>query len=116
MSVSCLDCGFVFRKLENYNPCPKCGSQNRHITASDEGKSHELLKLGKKGLNSKKHKHKFDQEITSGERIGKDGKLLTIEQFVDREHASDPDSYKKTVKDGHGQVVVLKNEKLSEHR
>lgn len=112
MSVSCLDCGFAFENADHSKPCPKCGSQNRSITATDEGKFHELAKLRKKGAASTKHKHRFDQEIMTGERIGKNGKLVTIQQVVDREQ----NAYKKTVKDEHGQVVVEKDKKLSEHR
>jgi predicted nucleic acid-binding Zn-ribbon protein len=116
MSVSCLNCGFLFENEDHNRPCPKCGSRNRSVTLTGEIKFHSRLKLRKKGLDSKKHKHRFDQEIISGERIGKDGKLVTIERFVDPEHASEQGSYKETVKDEHGQVIVQKDEKLSEHR
>lgn len=116
MPVSCLDCGFVFENEKRVESCPQCGSQNRSITVTEKIRSHELLKLHKKGLDSKKHKHRFDQEIMSGERIGKDGKLVTIERFVDPEHASKQGSYKETVKDEHGQIIVRKAGKLSEHR
>lgn len=112
MSVSCLDCGFTLEREDHNRPCPKCGSHNRSITLTTEIKPHALLKLGKKGAKSKKHKHKFDQEIMAGNRIGKDGKLVSIEQVIDREQ----DVYRKTIKNEHGQTIVQKYEKLSEHR
>lgn len=111
MSVSCLDCGFVFGNEDHNDPCPKCGSRNRSITLTEKITFHEVLKVGKKGAKSRKHKHKFDQEIIAGNRIGKDGKPVNIEQVIDREH----DLYKKTIKDEHGQIIVQKDEKLSEH-
>ncbi|MGB8706970.1 MAG: hypothetical protein WCD72_03335 [Dehalococcoidia bacterium] len=112
MSVLCSDCGFDFENEDHTKACPKCGSRNRSITLTEEIKSHELLKLRKKGAASIKHKHRFDQEIVTGEKVGKDGKPVSIEQVVDREQ----DVYKETVKDEHGQIIVQKDEKLSEHR
>jgi CRISPR/Cas system-associated protein Cas5 (RAMP superfamily) len=112
MSISCLDCGFVFQKEDHNDPCLKCGSRNRSITLTGEIKPHGSLKAGKKGTASRKHKHRFDQEVTSGKRIGKDGKLVSIEQVIDREQ----DTYKKTIRDEHGQIIVQKDEKLSKHR
>jgi len=112
MSVSCLNCGFLFENEDHNRPCPKCSSRNRSVTLTGEIKPHGLLKLGKKGAKSKRHKHRFDQEIVTGEKTGRNGKLVNIERIVDREQ----DLYKETVKDGHGQVIVQKDEKLSEHR
>lgn len=112
MSILCSSCGFAFENQDHTNPCPKCGSRNRSITLTEEIKFHELLKLRKKGAAARKHKHRFDQEIVSGEKVGKDGKPVSIEQVVDREQ----DVYKKTIKDEHGQIIVQKDEKLSEHR
>ena len=66
----------------------------------------------KGGATSGKHKHRFDQEVTSGKRIRKDGRLVNIEQVIDREQ----NIYKKTIMDEHGEVIVQKDEKLSEHR
>jgi hypothetical protein len=80
MSVSCLDCGFVFRNEDHNDPCPKCGSQNRHITASDEGKSHELLKLRKKGLNSKKHNILYSQRSIAPAKFPS---VLSLHQWAD---------------------------------
>jgi len=111
MSVSCLDCGFAFEEEDYNKPCPKCGSRNRSITVTDQIKFHEVLKLGKKGATSRKHKHKFDEEITAGEKVGKDGKLVSIERVIDRER----DVYRETVKDEQGKISVEKREKLSEH-
>lgn len=112
MPVSCLDCGFAFENEKRVKSCPKCGSHNRSIAVTEKIKSRELLKLGKKGAASGKHKHRFAQEIISGDRVGKDGKPITIEQIVDREQ----DVYKKTITDECGQVIVQKDEQLSEHR
>jgi len=112
MPISCLECGFVFENEDHGKPCPKCGSHNRSITVTDEIKGHEGLKLGKKGSAPRKHKHRFDQEILSGEKVGKDGKPVTVEQVIDRER----NVYKKTITDEHGHVIVQKDEKLSEHR
>ena len=111
MSVSCLNCGFTFENEDHNKPCPKCGSRNRGVTLTAEIKPHGLLKLGKKGAMSKKHKHKFDTEIVTGKKIGKDGKLVSIERVIEREQ----DVYKETVKDEQGQIEVEKREKLSEH-
>ena len=85
MSVSCSNCGFAFENENHGRPCPKCGSHNRSITATEEIKSHELLKLRKKGAASTRHQHGCDQERISGERVGKNGQLVTIEQVVDQE-------------------------------
>jgi predicted nucleic acid-binding Zn-ribbon protein len=112
MTISCLDCGFVFNDNDHNNPCPKCGSHNRSLKLTDKITSYELLKLGKKGTNSRKHKHMFDQDILAGDRVGRDGKLISIKQIIDREH----DTYKKVIKDEHGQIIIQKEEKLSEHR
>ena len=113
MSTLCADCGFVFEK-EDYNKpcCPKCGSRNRHIIETDEGKGYELLKLREDGNALRKHNHRFCKETMTGERIGTDDKLVSIKQVVDRER----DTYTKTIKDEHGRIIVQKDEKLSEHR
>mgnify|MGYP001077808769 CR=1 FL=1 len=112
MSISCSNCGFAFEKEDHTKPCPKCGSHNRNITLVEEIRSHELSKLGKKGPSSPKRRHKFDQEIVTGEKVGKDGKAVSIERIIDREQ----DVYRETVEDEHGQIKVKKHERLSEHR
>jgi len=111
VSISCLNCGFAFENKDHDGPCPKCGSRNRSVTLTGEIKPHGLLKLGKKGAKSKKHKRKFDEELVTGEKVGEDGKLVSIERIIDREQ----DVYMETVKDEEGQVIVRKNERLSEH-
>ena len=110
MFVSCLNCGFAFESEDHNKPCPECGSRNRGISLAAEIKPHSFLKLGKKGT-SKKHGHKFDAEIITGKRVGKDGKLVNIEQIIDR----DSDKYDKIVKDEQGQTIVEKDERLSQH-
>jgi len=112
MPIQCLECGFIFENEDRGKPCPKCGSHNRSVTVNEEGTFHELLELRKKGVSSSKRKHKFDQEIKTGEKIGKDGKLISLERVIDRER----DVYKETVKDEQAQIIVKKQEKLSEHR
>jgi predicted nucleic acid-binding Zn-ribbon protein len=111
MSISCLDCGFVFADEAHNEACPRCGSRNRGVTLTAEIKPQGLLKLGKRGAMPKKHKHKFDKEVVTGKKIGKDGRLVSIERVIDREQ----DAYKETVSDEQGQTEIEKNEKLSEH-
>jgi len=70
-----------------------------------------MLKLRKKGDTSRKHKHKPYEERTVGEKVGKDGKPVSIERIIDRER----DVYTEIVKDEQGKAIVEKHEKLSEH-
>jgi len=72
---------------------------------------YELFKVKKKGANSK-HKHGFNSELEKVEKIGKNGKLVSIERIIDR----DRNRYKEIIKDKDGKIIINKDEKLSEHR
>ena len=71
-----------------------------------------LMKLKAYKPSSKHKKKRAANEIEKGGRIGRDGKLVSIERVIDR----DSNRYKETIKAENGQTMVNKDEKLSEHR
>jgi len=76
MSVKCANCGFTFNNNEEIGqPCPKCGSLNRELQSSDEGKGYELARE-KRYDPSKKHGHGSYYELEQGKKIGRNGKLV----------------------------------------
>ena len=119
ISVECSNCGFVFQNdelnepIEKRKPCPKCGSQKRtvHLVFKESLGLLERMKLKARKPTSMHKKHRPDYELEQGRKIGKNGKLVSIERIIDR----DSDHYKEIVKDKDGKVIVDKDEKLSEH-
>jgi len=112
MAAQCANCGFIFESSEEVGqPCPKCGLLDRNIGVDDEGSAHEKLKEGRRDP-AKKHGHGNYYTLEKGERIGKDGKLVSIERVIDR----DSDHYTEVIKDKDGTVIVNKDERLSEHK
>ena len=111
MDAQCANCGFVFKSSEEVGrPCPRCGSPDVNLKTGDKGKGHSLV-TEERYDSSKKHGHGSYYTLKKGERIGKDGKSVSIERVIDR----DSDHYTEVVKDKDGNVIVNKNEKLSEH-
>ncbi|MDD4001511.1 MAG: hypothetical protein PHU35_01835 [Bacteroidales bacterium] len=70
----------------------------------------DILKFKKNSLNPFSKKHKNDNEIIIGDRIGRDGKLAFIYQIIDRTN----NYYKKFVK-VENQVIKNIEGKLTEH-
>jgi len=113
MPAQCANCGFIFESTDEVGqPCPRCGSLDRRIHSHQDAKAHGFLKLKKKGASSKHKKARADYELQQGERIGKDGKLVSIERVIDR----DSEHYTEVVKDKDGNVIANKDERLSEHK
>jgi len=77
----------------------------------------ESVKLEVKQPTSTHKKGRADYELEQGEKIGKDGKLVYKKSKKDREHSNSPHSYIENVIDIEtGEVIVDKDEKLSDHR
>ena len=108
MSIQCANCGFTFKNNEEAGqPCSKCGSLDRELQGSDEGKGHEFIKE-ERFDPFKKHKHKSVYDLEQGKKIGKNGKLVDVKKIKDREHSNEPHSYIETVKDENGKIIVDK--------
>lgn len=120
ISIKCSNCGFVFQNeqlnepIEKRKPCPECGSQSRtvHLVIKAEAKPLARMKLAARKPTSTHKKRRPNYESDSGKKIGKNGKLVSIERIIDR----DSNYYKEVIKDKDGKVIVDKDEKLSEHR
>ncbi|GAH73430.1 unnamed protein product [marine sediment metagenome] len=72
----------------------------------------ESVKLKAKKPSSTHKKHRSNYVLEQGKKIGKDGKLVSLERIIDR----DSNHYKEIVKDKDGKVIVNKDEKLSKHK
>ncbi len=122
--VECGNCGYLFqcddidKESGKHKPCPKCGSlkRNIYVTVKETLVLHEYIGLKAKKPSSKHKKNRADYESEQGVKRGKNGKLVYKRKIVDREHPDLPDSYVEYVRDKDGNVIVNKNEKLSEHR
>ena len=102
----------ALRKLKYGDSC----SRYRSVHINAKVKSYGLLKA-KKIVTNSKHKHKSVYDLEQGKKIGKNGKLVDVKKIKDREHSNEPHSYIETVKDVEtGEIIVNKDEKLSEHR
>ncbi len=120
ISIECSNCGFVFQNeqlnepIEKRKPCPECGSQSRTIRLAIKAKAEVLarMKLKARKPTSTRKKRRPNYESDSGKKIGKNGKLVSIERIIDR----DSNHYKEVIKDKDGNVIVNKDEKLSEHK
>ena len=112
MSIQCADCGFAFENEESGKPCPKCGSLNRQLQSSDEGKGHEQAKE-KRYDSSNKHRHGSYYELHKGEDYStKEGDWVEKEVVFDRDH----DYTEKTIINKDGKIIYHKKEKLSEKK
>ena len=97
-----------YGKVINYL---SCGHRLFQVHIKETIKAHVMLGIKKKGLERFSEKHEFEEEVLSGERIGRDGKPVFINQIIDRGR----NYYKKFVKQGN---KVIKNieEKLTDHK
>jgi predicted nucleic acid-binding Zn-ribbon protein len=125
MSVECTNCGFIFpsdglnEPVDKRKPCPNCGSFRRNIrfTHTETLELREGLNLKANKPTSKHKKHRADYEFEEGEKLGRNGRLVHKKVIKDRERANSPHSYQELVKDVKtGEIIVNKDEKLSEHR
>jgi len=97
-----------YGKVINYL---SCGHRLFQVHIKETIKAHVMLGIKKKGLERFSEKHEFEEEVLSGERIGRDGKPVFINQIIDR----GKNYYKKFVRQGN---KVIKNieEKLTNHK
>lgn len=97
-----------FGKVINYF---SCGHRLFQVHFEDTAKAYEMLGIKKKGQERFSKKHKFEYEVLTGERIGRDGKPVFIHQIIDRVK----NYYKKFVKQGN-KVIKDLEQKLTEHK
>ena len=124
MTIKCSECGYVFQNDElepnprELKPCPDCGALRRHayLTHKETLSLNGYVHLEAKKQGSKHKGNRADYEFGEGKKKGKDGEMVYKKRVVNREQTDLPGSYIEVVKDKDGNVVVNKNEKLSEHR
>lgn len=88
-----------------------CGHRFVTLETFDQVKAYDMLGIKKKGKEDFSKDHKWEKEITVGERIGRDGKPAYVHQVIDR--ASN--YYKKFVEQGNKIIKDIEG-KLTDHR
>lgn len=123
-SVECSNCGFVFQGDEvgehpgEHDPCPNCGSLRRNVRLSVKETLvlSEYIGIKAKQQKSTRKKSKADYEFEEGKKKGKNGEMVYKKRIINREQPNLIGSYIEVVKDKDGNIIVDKNEKLSEHK
>ena len=123
-SVECSSCGFVFHGGEvgehpgEHEPCPSCGSLMRNIrlTIKETLGLSEYIGIKAKKQSSKHKKNRVDYVFEEGKKKGKDGEMVYKKRVINREQPDLLGSYIELVRDKDNNIIVNKNEKLSEHR
>jgi hypothetical protein len=87
-----------------------CGHRHTEKTCQESLKIYGLTELKKKGEKNFSKNHDYEYEQITGERVGKNGILVSINRIIDRVK----DFYKEVVIKGN-EVIRDKEEKLSEH-
>lgn len=88
-----------------------CGHKLFQVYIKDTAKPYIMLGIKKRGPKIFSKKHKFEEEVLTGERIGRDGKPVFINQIIDRVK----NHYKKFTRQ-ENKVIKDIEEKLTDHK
>lgn len=97
-----------FGKIINYF---SCGHKLFQVALKESVKAYEMLGIKKRGSEKFSKDHKFEYEVLTGERIGKDRKPAFVHQIIDRVK----NYYKKFVKQEE-KIIKDTETKLTEHK
>ena len=88
-----------------------CGHKLFQVYIKDTVKAYVMLGIKKKGQERFSEKHEFEEEVLTGEKIGRDGKPVFINQIIDRVK----NYYRKFVRQ-ENKVIKDIEEKLTDHK
>lgn len=97
-----------FGKVINYF---SCGHRLFQVTIEEKVKAYEMLGIKKRRQERFSKNHKFEYEALMGERVGRNGKSVFINQVIDRVK----NYYKKFVKQG-DKIIKNIEQKLTNHK
>lgn len=139
ISIECSNCGFVLQNVllsdlfAEHNPCPRCGAVKRSITLApkidlfvnadiikpDVTIQKEIslgLEIQATNTGSRHKKHRLDYESKQGKTTGRNGRRVYKKTSYNRQNPDSLGSYIEKVIDGEsGNIIVEKQEKLSDH-
>jgi hypothetical protein len=112
MSMSCMECGAPIQPEAAADPCPRCGSRDRSLAASDTVvfALHEQVRLEQ--WNDVKRGRWRRQLIVGEELSERTGEWVHKERLTDR----DNNHYRERITDATGEVIHECEEPLSQHR
>lgn len=112
--TNCLACGASYDPLHDLNQCPVCGSMDRAVRATDDGRisSREFVCIdGWRGPKTSKRRRYL--EIRAGDSFyRKTGRWNRYHRVIDWEH----DYYLEHIEDAQGRAIRHCEEPLSQHQ